>query len=82
MEMLFEKQDAMLNATSMDIVRSFVNHVNWDAPMLCIRGPRGVGKSTLLRQHIRQQYGVGSEEVLYCSLDFAYFTQHSIIPSI
>ena len=79
MELLFEKQDAMLNATNMDIVRNFMNHVNWDAPMLCIRGPRGVGKSTLLRQHIRQQYGIGSEEVLYCSLDFSYFTQHSIL---
>ena len=79
MELLFEKQAAMLNATSMDVVRNFAKHVNWDAPMLCIRGPRGVGKSTLLRQHIRQQYGIGSEEALYCSLDFSYFTQHSIL---
>lgn len=79
MDLLFEKQDAMLNATSMEIVRSFMNHVNWDAPMLCIRGPRGVGKSTLLRQYIRLHYGIGSEEVLYCSLDFSYFTQHSIL---
>lgn len=79
MEQLFEKQDALLNATNMGIVRNFINHVNWEAPMLCIRGPRGVGKSTLLRQHIRQQYGIGSEEVLYCSLDFSYFTQHSIL---
>ena len=79
MELLFEKQDAMLNATGMEIVRNFMGHVNWNAPMLCIRGPRGVGKSTLLRQHIIQQYGIGSEEALYCSLDFAYFTQHSIM---
>ena len=79
MDLLFEKQDAMLNATSMEIVRNFMGHVNWDAPMLCIRGPRGVGKSTLLRQHIIQRYGIGSEAVLYCSLDFAYFTRHSIL---
>jgi hypothetical protein len=79
MDLLFEKQDAMLNATSMKIVRNFMGHVNWDAPMLCIRGPRGVGKSTLLRQHIIQRYGIGSEAVLYCSLDFAYFTRHSIL---
>ena len=77
--MLFEKQDAMLTATSMEIVRNFMGHVNWEAPMLCIRGPRGVGKSTLLRQYIIQQYGIGNESVLYCSLDFAYFTQHSIL---
>lgn len=47
--------------------------------MLCIRGPRGVGKSTLLRQYIIQKYGIGNEDVLYCSLDWGYFTQHSIL---
>lgn len=79
MDALFDKQDAMLRATSMKIVRSFIERVNWKAPMLCIRGPRGVGKSTLLRQYIKQHYETGSEEVLYCSLDWVYFSQHSII---
>ena len=79
MDVLFDKQDAMLRATSMEIVRSYMQAVNWDAPMLCIRGPRGVGKSTLLRQYIKQHFEAGSEEVLYCSLDWVYFSQHSII---
>ena len=79
MEQLYEKQDAMLNATRMDIVRSFMGHVNWEAPMLCIRGPRGVGKSTLLRQYVKQHFEAGSEAVLYCSMDFVYFSQHSIL---
>ena len=69
----------MLRATSMEIVRSFMEVVNWKAPMLCIRGPRGVGKSTLLRQYIKQHFTPGSEEVLYCSLDWVYFSQHSIL---
>ncbi len=79
MNALFEKQDAMLRATSMDIVRSFINRVNWTAPMICIRGARGVGKSTLLRQYIKQHFEANSEEVLYCSLDWVYFSQHSIL---
>ncbi len=79
MDALFERQDAMLNATSMDIVRSFMTHVNWNAPMLSIRGPRGVGKSTLLRQYVKMKYGVGTEIALYCSLDWSYFTQHSML---
>lgn len=79
MEALFERQEAMLRATKTDIVRSFMDKVNWDAPMLCIRGPRGVGKSTLLRQYVKLHYGVDSEEVLYCSLDWVYFSQHSIL---
>lgn len=79
MEALFEKQDALLRATSMNIVRSFMDDVNWDTPMLCIRGPRGVGKSTLLRQYVKMHYEPGSEEVLYCSMDWVYFSQHSML---
>lgn len=79
MEALFEKQDALLRATGMNIVRSFMDDVNWDAPMLCIRGPRGVGKSTLLRQYVKMHYEPGSEEVLYCSMDWVYFSQHSML---
>ena len=48
MDTLFDKQDAMLRATSMEIVRSYMDTINWEAPLLCIRGSRGVGKSTLL----------------------------------
>lgn len=79
MDTLFERQDSMLNSTSLDIVRNYIEHINWKATMLCIRGPRGVGKSTLLRQYIKMNYGVGSEEVLYCSMDWGYFTQHSML---
>ena len=31
MNSLFERQDAMLRTTSMDIVRNFMNSVNWSA---------------------------------------------------
>ena len=79
MDALFDKQDLMLRATSMEIVRDFMSRVNWNAPLLCIRGSRGVGKSTLLRQYINQHFQTGSEEVLYCSLDWVYFSQHSIL---
>ena len=47
--------------------------------MLCIRGARGVGKSTLLRQYIKQNFENKSDKALYCSLDWGYFSQHSII---
>ena len=79
MEALFEKQDILLRATDLQIVRGFMNEVNWDAPMLCIRGARGVGKSTLLRQYIKLHYPAGSTKALYCSLDWVYFSQNSML---
>lgn len=79
MDALFERQEIMLRATNMEIIRGFMEHVNWKAPMLCIRGARGVGKSTLLRQYIKKNFGTDTEEALYCSLDWVYFSQHSIL---
>lgn len=79
MESLFEKQDLLLRSTSMKIVRSYMEEVNWNAQLLCIRGPRGVGKSTLLRQYIKLNFPLGSREALYCALDWVYFSQHSML---
>jgi hypothetical protein len=79
MDILFDKQEIMLRTTSMNFVRSFMQCVNWSAPMICIRGARGVGKSTLLRQYIKQNFNPGSQEALYCSLDWVYFSGHSIL---
>ena len=79
MNTLFEKQDTLLRATNLQIVRSFMERVNWQAPLICIRGPRGVGKSTLLRQYIKMHYPPESEKALYCSLDWVWFSQNSIL---
>ena len=79
MDLLFEKQEVMLRATETAIVRDFMHSVNWTAPMLCIRGARGVGKSTLLRQYIKLHYEPTTRKALYCSLDWVYFAQHSIL---
>lgn len=79
MEELFRKQEALLRATNLEFIRGYMSHVNWEAPMLCLRGGRGVGKSTLLRQFVKQKYPAGSEKVLYCTLDSVYFSSHSIM---
>lgn len=73
MEALFEKQDALLQATDMSIVRGFMDDVNLETPRLCIRGPRGVGKSTLLQQYVKQHYEPGSEEVKEVSETYPNF---------
>ena len=79
MEELYKKQDALLRATSLKIVRGYMQSINWEAPMFCLRGARGVGKSTLLRQYAKMKFPAGSEEVLYCTLDSVYFSTHSIL---
>lgn len=79
METLIKKHKMFLSQTNLDIVRDMVNQVNWTKPLVAIKGSRGVGKTTLMRQYIRQTYGVNAGEALYCVLDSIYFTTHSLL---
>ena len=54
MEKLFERHDEYLNIVPMDFIRNFMYTINWDSRLICIKGPKGVGKSTLLLQKIKK----------------------------
>jgi predicted AAA+ superfamily ATPase len=46
---------------------------------MAIRGPRGVGKTTMMRQYIKQHYAYMDRQVLYVSCDDAYFSTRSLL---
>ncbi len=79
MEKLFQRHDEYLAVTPTDYVRDFIDIVDWNSRLLCIRGPKGVGKSTLIRQRIKLNYTAGDRHTLYCSADSGYFSNHSIL---
>lgn len=79
MESLFKKHRLFISQVKMDIVRDMINNVSWEKPLVGIRGSRGVGKTTLIRQYIRQTYGTAPGEALYCVMDSMYFTNHSLL---
>ena len=59
-------------------VRDFIEQIDWRDRMVGIKGARGVGKTTLLLQYIRQQLPL-DEQTLYVSLDDIYFTNHTLV---
>ena len=73
------KQDRLLLLTSTEIIRTLMHRINWDAQLVAIRGPRGVGKTTLMLQYMKLHYEVYSREVLYCTLDSVYFSNHTLL---
>lgn len=79
METLFKKHRILISQVSNDIVRDIMNVIAWDKQLVAIRGSRGVGKTTLMRQYIKQKYGVQAGEALYCVMDSLYFTNHTLI---
>lgn len=59
--------------------RYLYNQLPWDARMLCIRGARGVGKTTLLLQRMAEAFPKGSNAALYVSLDELWFTENRLV---
>ena len=79
METLFKKHHILISQVSMDIVRDMMKNISWEKQLVAIRGSRGVGKTTLIRQYIKQTYGVNAGEALYCVLDSMFFTTHTLL---
>lgn len=79
MDALFRKHDRLLANTSMDVVREQMGQIHWKAQIISIMGPKGVGKSTLLRQYIKKNYPIGDRRALYCSADSVDFSTRSLV---
>jgi len=79
METLFKKHKMYISQVSMDIVRETMKEVRWEKQLVAIKGSRGVGKTTLIRQFIRNKYGINAGDALYCVMDSMYFTTHSLL---
>ena len=79
MDTLLRKHDRLLANTSMDIVREQMNQIHWNAQIISIMGPKGVGKSTLLRQYVKRNYQIGDRRSLYCSADSVDFSTRTLV---
>lgn len=79
METLYKKHRMFISQVNTNIVREITNQIHWQKPLVAIKGPRGVGKTTLMRQYIKQTYGISAGEALYCVMDSIYFTTHSLL---
>lgn len=78
MEKLTELFRKKIASTNMDFIRNLEAQINWKARLICIRGARGTGKTTLLLQHIKKTFK-NLEKVIYVSLDNLYFSDHSLL---
>ena len=66
-----------LAATDLRFKRYLYDRINWNVRFIGIKGARGVGKTTLLLQHIKETFA-DLDEVLYVSLDNMWFNNHRL----
>ena len=79
MDALFRKSDRLLANTSMEIIREKMDEIHWNAQLISIIGAKGVGKSTLIKQYLRQNFELGDRRVLYCSADTVDFSMRTLV---
>ena len=77
MDRLMRLHKKLVKETKTDFFRYLYTEINWDNRMIGIRGPRGVGKTTLLLQHIKQDLPLS--DALYVNADDLYFSEHRLI---
>ena len=75
---LFNNYHRKIAKIDLRFKRYLYSQINWDARIISIKGARGVGKTTMLLQHILDNYK-DIDQTLYASLDDLWFTTHSLI---
>lgn len=76
MEQLIELFRRLLDYTDTAYVRYLHDRIDWSARMIGIVGPRGVGKTTMLLQHIKLYHSV--KDTLFVNADDIYFAEHRL----
>lgn len=77
MEQLYEFFNRKLKSTPTNFLRYKYERIKWDGRAFGIVGPRGVGKSTMILQHIK--LNLDTADTLYVSADHMCFSEHSLV---
>lgn len=77
MEQLFAYSNQLVNETSTEFVRYMFSQINWENRLVGLTGPRGVGKTTLILQHIRETLPL--HQTLYVTAEDFYFARNRLL---
>ena len=75
---LFNNYHRKIARIDLRFKRYLYDQIKWSARIISIKGARGVGKTTMLLQHILENYE-DIDKTLYASLDDLWFSTHSLI---
>lgn len=77
MDALFLAYNRRLEETNCDYLRYLYSQIEWNERLIGIKGARGVGKTTMLLQHIKQTFN-DTTKAFYVSLDHIWFSTHTL----
>ena len=77
MESLVKIYLRLLQETDAKMFRYLYSNIDWNERCIAIIGAKGVGKTTMLLQHIKSTFA-NKDEALFASLDNTWFANHTI----
>ncbi|MDE5612688.1 MAG: AAA family ATPase [Odoribacter sp.] len=77
MNQLQDRFHKLLLETDSRLHRYMYDRINWNSRMIGLTGPRGVGKTTLILQYIKEH--LSDEASLYVTAEDFYFAEHRLL---
>lgn len=78
LDVLYNYYHRKLKTVSTTLKRYLYNSINWNVRLIGVMGARGVGKTTMLLQRIKETFP-NVDDALYISLDDLWFKSHSLL---
>lgn len=78
MQTLFSTFSRLIEETDCQHQRYLYSEIDWQERLIGIKGARGVGKTTMLLQHIKLSFK-NLSSVFYASLDHIWFSNHTLL---
>lgn len=77
MEFLYNIHASLLESPVQFIGRQLRDQIDWNHRLICIKGFRGIGKTSFILDYIRNEFG-NDRSVLYLNLNNFYFTKRKL----
>lgn len=77
---LVEFMEGLLKQTTSTFHRYMYDRISWESRMFGLVGPRGVGKSTMILQYIKEHRE--KRRMLYVTADHLYFSSHTLAETV
>jgi hypothetical protein len=77
LEFLYNIHASLIESPDKSLGRQLRHQIDWNHRLICIKGFRGVGKTTFILDYIRHEFG-NDRSVLYINLNNFYFTKRKL----
>ena len=81
-KVLLDTSERLVSNVEMAHRRYLCPQIDWSDKLICIKGPKGTGKTTLMLQHMREVFGARSERAVYVSADHLWFSSNSMLDAV